>query len=100
MEECDAIDIGLADCMEIELPTGKSVVSDLRFSEEWSVDKSDRRKYEEEESFEGSLEHEMVLIPAGEFMMGALPDDEEARDSEKPVIRLELQKISILENIP
>ena len=92
MEECDVNDIGLADCMEIELPTGKSVVSDLRFSEEWSVDKSHRRKYEEEESFEGSLEHELVLIPAGEFMMGALPDDDEAEDDDKPHHKVKITK--------
>ena len=27
---------------------------------------------------------DMVLIPAGEFMMGALPNDEQAKDWEKP----------------
>ena len=38
------------------------------------------------------LEHEMVLIPAGEFMMGALPDDGDARDNEKPCNKVEITK--------
>ena len=37
--------------------------------------------------------HEMMLIPAGEFMMGALPDDEEADDDdEKPRHKVEITK--------
>ena len=35
---------------------------------------------------------EMVLIPTGEFMMGALPDDENARDDEKPRHKVEITK--------
>jgi len=35
---------------------------------------------------------EMVLIPAGEFMMGALPDDEHAKDWEKPCHRVKITK--------
>ena len=35
---------------------------------------------------------EMVLIPAGEFMMGALPDDEEAYDDEKLRHKVEITK--------
>lgn len=44
------------------------------------------------EYFEGSLEHEMVLIPAGEFMMGALPNDEDAHDREKPLHKVKITK--------
>ena len=35
---------------------------------------------------------EMLLIPAGEFMMGALPDDENASVSEKPRHKVEITK--------
>ena len=35
---------------------------------------------------------EMILIPAGEFMMGALPDDKEAYDNEKPRHKVEITK--------
>ena len=37
-------------------------------------------KFLEENNIKGIIEHEMVLIPAGEFIMGALPDDEDAKD--------------------
>ena len=35
---------------------------------------------------------ELVLIPAGEFMMGALPDDGDAGDHEKPRHKVEITK--------
>ena len=34
----------------------------------------------------------MVEIPGGEFMMGALPDDEEAEDDEKPRHQVKLSR--------
>ena len=95
MAQCDASDIGLADCMEIEAPYGKRVVSGLHFAEDWRSEQSATREYEEEieeESFEGSLAHEMVLIPAGAFLMGAHPDDDEADDDEKPRHKVEITK--------
>ena len=49
-------------------------------------------KFLEESNIKGILEHEMVLIPAGEFMMGALPDDEEAEYDEKPRRKVEITK--------
>ena len=40
----------------------------------------------------GKAQHELVLIPAGEFMMGALPDDGYAYDFEKPRHKVEITK--------
>ena len=47
--------------------------------------KTSHLKYLKPVSFgTGRARQEMVLIPAGEFMMGALPNDEHANDNEKP----------------
>jgi formylglycine-generating enzyme required for sulfatase activity len=42
------------------------------------------REKEKPKTYTNSLGMEFVLIPAGEFMMGAVPQDKEAGDSEKP----------------
>jgi formylglycine-generating enzyme required for sulfatase activity len=42
---------------------------------------------------------EFVLIPAGEFMMGAVPQDKEAGDDEKPQHKVRITKPFIWVNI-
>ena len=43
-------------------------------------------------TYTNSLGMEFVLIPAGEFMMGAVPQDKEARDNEKPQHKVRITK--------
>jgi formylglycine-generating enzyme required for sulfatase activity/predicted Ser/Thr protein kinase len=43
-------------------------------------------------TYTNSLGMEFVLIPAGEFMMGAVPQDSEAKDNEKPQHKVRITK--------
>ena len=44
------------------------------------------------DTFTNSLGIEFVLVPAGEFMMGAVPQDKEAEDKEKPQHKVRITK--------
>ena len=49
---------------------------------------------------DGNIFHEMVLIPNGEFMMGALDDDEAAGDREKPRHKVTLTRDFLIGKYP
>jgi formylglycine-generating enzyme required for sulfatase activity len=51
-----------------------------------------RKKSEPAKTYTNSLDMEFILIPAGEFMMGAVPQDKEASDSEKPQHKVRITK--------
>jgi formylglycine-generating enzyme required for sulfatase activity len=58
----------------------------------------EKKKQEEEKrkeipkTFTNSIGMEFVLIPAGEYMMGASPDDMDASDNEKPAHKVKITK--------
>ncbi len=55
-------------------------------------EEEEAREREKPKTYTNSLGMEFILIPAGEFMMGAVPQDEEAGDDEKPQHKVKITK--------
>ena len=60
--------------------------------QERKVESSSNENLSTPKTYTNSLGMEFVLIPAGEFMMGAVPQDKEAGDDEKPQHNVKITK--------
>ena len=67
---------------------------------EWIIGKQTREAQCLIEELSSSVTLEMVLIPPGEFMMGAAPGEQDSRSNEKPQHKVTLQEAFLMGRYP